>query len=140
MIVTSTAKTVSSTSTPVEKIVTPTTGSETICTPFHAMSPAAMAWPASFVTASSCHTSSAMPSGAHDAPAPISTPQGCPLWNLPERNGHLARRQDRHREPEEHRDAAHPRDGDGVHVAVADRGDGADAPRDARGPAASSGT
>src|ERR687885_260841 len=69
LIVTSTAKTVRSTSTPGEKIVTPTTGSETICTPFQAIRPAAMAWPASFVTASSCQTSSAMPR-AHTVPAP----------------------------------------------------------------------
>ena len=72
-------KTVSSTSTPVEKMVTPRRGTDTSWTPFQAIRPAPIAWPANFVMASSCHTSSAMPS-RQTTPAPSRTPHGWPPW------------------------------------------------------------
>ena len=79
LIMTITTSTVTARENVEEPMVRPNTGSENSTTPFQAMNPAASTWPASLVTQSRSHRSSATPSAVSSAAAPR-MPQAWEEW------------------------------------------------------------
>ncbi len=86
LVETTTVMIVSATSTGAGSTVTPPSGSEKNCTPWKAMIPAAIIWPAALVSQSSSWMSSMAPT-RQTMPAPHSTPRSSPVSKTWRRNG-----------------------------------------------------